>query len=66
MLFDLVHGYSKHFADAFAVENLQSRDLETGKSPGVTSPEEDVDSGCNIETATDVEGDLSVSKNLFA
>jgi hypothetical protein len=31
MLFDLVvHGYSEHFADAFAVENLQSRDLETG------------------------------------
>ena len=66
MLFDLVHGYSEHFADAFAVEYLESRELETGKSPGVTFPEEDVDNGCNIETATDVEGDLSVSKDLFA
>jgi hypothetical protein len=66
MLFDLVHGYSEHFADAFAVEYLESRELETGKSPGVASPEEDVDSGGNIETAADVKGDLSVSENLFA
>ena len=35
MLFDLVHGYSKHFVDAFSVEELL--DLETGESPGVLS-----------------------------
>jgi hypothetical protein len=63
MLFDLVHGYTEHFTDAFVVENLQSLDLETNKSPGVAPPEEDVDSGCNIEMAMDVEGDLSVSSN---
>ena len=66
MLFDLVHGDSEHFADAFAVEYLESRELETGKSPGVASPEEDVNSGGNIETAADVEGYLSVSENFFA
>ena len=34
MLFNLVHGDSEHFADAFAVEYLESRELETGKGPG--------------------------------
>ena len=66
MLFDLVHGDSEHFADAFAMEYFKSRELETGERPGVTSPEEDVDSGGNIETAADVEGYLSVSENFFA
>jgi len=66
MLFNLVHGDSEHFADAFAVEYLESRKLETGKSPGVASPEEDVNSGGNIETAADVKGYLSVSENFFA
>jgi hypothetical protein len=42
MLFDLVHGDS---VDAFAVEYFELLDLETGESPGVTFPEEDVDSG---------------------
>ena len=38
MLFDLVHGNPKHSVDAFAVEYLESCDLETGEIPGVTSP----------------------------
>ena len=66
MLFDLVHGDSEHSADAFAVEHLELLDLEIGESPGVTSPKEDVDSGGHVETASDVEGDLSVSENFFA
>ena len=66
MLFDLVHGDSNHSVDAFAVEYLKLLDLETGESPGVTYPEEDIDSGSNIETRLDVEGDLSVSENFFA
>ena len=65
MLFDLVHGYSEHFADTFAVEYLKLLDLETGESPGVTPPEENVDSGGQVEMASDVEGDLSVSENFF-
>ena len=66
MLFDLVHGYSEKFADAFAVEYFKSRELETGERPGVASLEEDVDSGGNIEMAADVKGYLSVSENFFA
>ena len=62
MLFDLVHGNPEHSADAFVVEYLESHNLETGESTGVTSPEEDVDSGCDVETASDVKGDLSVSE----
>ena len=38
-----MHGYSKHFADAYAVEYLEFCDPETGKSPGVAPPEEDVE-----------------------
>jgi hypothetical protein len=36
------------------------------ESPGVTSPEEDVDGGCNVERAKDVKGYLAVSENCFA
>jgi hypothetical protein len=35
-------------ADAAVVEDFDSVDLETGKGPGITAPEEDVDGGDNI------------------
>jgi hypothetical protein len=41
--------------------------LKVGESPSVASPEEDVDSGCNVEMmASDVEGYLAVSEYFFA
>jgi hypothetical protein len=38
--------------------------LEAGEGPGVTSPEEDVDGSCDVETALDVKGYLAVSDFL--
>lgn len=37
-----------------------------GESPSVLSPEEDVDSGGNLETISDMEGYFAVSENFVA
>ena len=47
-LFYMVHCDANHLADAVVVEDFDSVDLETGKCPGITAPEEDVDGGGNI------------------
>jgi hypothetical protein len=53
--------------DAAAVEDFDSvLVLETGKGPGITAPEEDVDGGGNIQAAADVERDLAVPEEFFA
>jgi hypothetical protein len=39
---------SNHLTDAAVVEDFYSVNLETGKGPGITAPEEDVDGFGNI------------------
>jgi hypothetical protein len=48
------------------MEDFNFVDLGACEGPGITSPEEDIDGGNNIQATADVEGDLAVSKEFFA
>jgi hypothetical protein len=55
-----------HLTDTVVVDDFDFVDLDTGKGPGITTLEEDVDGGGNVEATADVKGDLVVPENIFA
>jgi hypothetical protein len=62
----MVHCYADHSSDAAAVEDFNPFCLEGGESPGITSPEDDVDGCSNVNAAADLEGYFVVSKKFIA